>query len=257
MPRPSLIKTGDIIETKYGPIEILRFVSHKEIHVVCHKNDGRAKDYYCIVNNYNLNPERNFRCPYDRRYYGIGYIGEGVHPTRGPIFNAWCNMLKRCYTNSERNYSDVFVCDDWQCFQNFATWASDKHFKDANLDKDLLTDSREYSPSSCCFLPKEINTSLALERKRNKDNSLPLGVYKSKKKYRVGIRTKDGDSFGTMEEAMDEYCKRKQINLEKLAEKYDDVLSEKSKMRLVNYVKERIKPRHIKYLNEKRGTNGK
>ena len=124
MGRKSKYKTGDIIRCTSGDIEILEFISHKEIKVVCKKSDLRVKDYYCTLKNYNLD-KKSFTSPYDIRYYGVGYIGEGHNVTGhlkdDVIFWSWSNMLKRCYSGP-KEYQDVHVSKDWLNFSNFYSW---------------------------------------------------------------------------------------------------------------------------------------
>ena len=44
----------------------------------------------------------NIKCPYERRYFGIGYLGEGKYKTieNGKltrVYKTWNSMLQRCY----------------------------------------------------------------------------------------------------------------------------------------------------------------
>ena len=46
--------------------------------------------------------EGNIKCPYEPRYYGVGYLGEGEYKVRenGKLhryYIIWHDMLKRCY----------------------------------------------------------------------------------------------------------------------------------------------------------------
>ena len=125
MGRKSSYKTGDIVHCSSGPIEILEYISHREINVLCKKSESRVQDYYCTINNYNLD-KKSFVCPYDIRYYKVGYIGEG-HEVVGNlkndvIFAAWTNMLKRCYSGTDKSYDDVYVDNSWLNFSNFYKW---------------------------------------------------------------------------------------------------------------------------------------
>lgn len=70
-------------------------------------------------------------CPYEPRYYGVGYLGEGNFPTYidkkiTVAFSKWLSMLKRCYNKKylikEPAYKDCKVCDEFLCFQNYAKW---------------------------------------------------------------------------------------------------------------------------------------
>ena len=107
-----------------------------------------------------------------------------------PAYSVWCNMLKRSYSKvyKEKNptYLEVTCCEDWLLFTNFAKWFKDNYIKDCQLDKDLLCkDNKIYSPKTCLFIPREINTFLTLHGKDR--GSYPLGVSKEYNKYKASI----------------------------------------------------------------------
>uniref|UniRef100_A0AAU8HZZ2 HNH endonuclease n=1 Tax=Klebsiella phage FKP3 TaxID=3231233 RepID=A0AAU8HZZ2_9CAUD len=94
-----------------------------------------------------------------------------------PIYTCWDNMLKRCYDpivqNKHPTYTDCTVCEEWLQFSNFHAWMVSQDWEGKELDKDLLSgESKVYSPTHCCFLPKHINSTI----KDVKTGSLPLGV---------------------------------------------------------------------------------
>lgn len=108
----------------------------------------------------------------NRLVFGIG-INDAEYPLRPvvdgkqiscPVYSAWKNMLKRCYWHGvgieNPTYIGVTVCEEWHRFSNFKRWY-DEHYVDGwHLDKDLLTDSREYGPSTCIFVPRWLNNFL-------------------------------------------------------------------------------------------------
>ena len=54
----------------------------------------------------------NIKCPYEPRYYGVGYLGEGKYKVKENVkmtdgYDRWDDMLKRCYypKYQERNRS--------------------------------------------------------------------------------------------------------------------------------------------------------
>lgn len=102
--------------------------------------------------------------------YGVGkndadYI---VSPVIGsnqiacPAYNTWAQMITRAYSikyqDKNPTYKDVTVCNDWLIFSNFRKWFIENHVDGYELDKDLLIiGNREYSPTSCVFVPNWIN----------------------------------------------------------------------------------------------------
>jgi len=109
------------------------------------------------------NPNKPFVC-------GVGYIGVGKYyaskdriPTKS--YALWRSMLDRCYSGRCDPYQDVEVCKEWLNYQNFADWYSNNSFdkgRTYQLDKDLLGDSKLYSPDTCCLLRYNINQLINL-----------------------------------------------------------------------------------------------
>ena len=155
--------------------------------------------------------------------YGVGindadysvYITEYVKETNKrrtvwvcPFYKVWLDMLKRCYgKNQHKTYDNCTVCRDWLIFSNFRNWMKEQDWINRQLDKDLLSGTRKvYSPSTCCFVPKYVNTAIVYEAEKCRE--LPLGVTKIKrdypKKYQAsesGSRFKWLGYFYTPEEA--------------------------------------------------------
>ena len=71
-------------------------------------------------------------------------------------------------------------CDEWLSFGNFLEWVNKEvDYKGKpvgmELDKDILTKgNKSYSPSTCCFVPKAVN-SLLTDR-INHRGEWPVGV---------------------------------------------------------------------------------
>ena len=76
-------------------------------------------------------------------------------------YRAWQNMIKRCYSEKYQErwttYIGVTVCDEWRSFMKFREWWLENHVDGWHLDKDLLTDNRQYSPDSCIYVPAWLN----------------------------------------------------------------------------------------------------
>lgn len=88
----------------------------------------------------------------------------GAEAGRSIEYRAWTNMLNRCYSEKfqemNKSYRGVTVCEEWHRFSNFKCWHDEHYVEGWHLDKDLLTDSREYGPSTCVFVPGWLNTFL-------------------------------------------------------------------------------------------------
>ncbi len=122
-----------------------------------------------IITRYDCFKDGRVSNPYDKTIYNIGYIGEGKYNrTKTPIiYQYWQKMIQRCYDayyiNKEMTYKDCFVCEEWHCLQNFGKWYEENYYECNNekmqLDKDILCKGNKiYSPETCIFVPKRINT---------------------------------------------------------------------------------------------------
>ena len=184
---------------------------------------------------------------------GVGYFGVGRFIAKGykedrhtKEYEDWNSMLKRCYVgvSSETSYKDVEVCEEWHNFQNFAEWATNQPFfglEGYALDKDLLVKNANlYSPKTCCYLPREINSFI----KRKRMNELPLGVdigrdYNGSTHFRAQAR-EDGRNvmlgrFSTAEAAFYAYKRHKEGLAKALAEKWKGKITEEAYEALYNY----------------------
>lgn len=206
---------------------------------------------------------------------GVGFVGEGrylpnsykllesqtdkeyVHPR---IYAYWQRMITRCYNEKEqqkpscRAYIGCTVVEDWFNFQNFAKWALTKeqcNFTEGSkiweLDKDLLVyGNRVYGPTTCTFLPPEINIFLS---DREWSQNCPRGVNYIKP---ASANAKEGwvarchlngvrEYLGYYDDPMLAFYKYKQVKEDyarELAEKYRDRLESEAYANLLKYAVE-------------------
>ena len=102
---------------------------------------------------------------------GVGIIGnEKTKDENGETiksYSVWTSMLKRCYSDKcqkkQPTYKGCCVCEEWLNYSNFKKWFNDNYYEiegeQMNLDKDILVKGNKiYSPETCVFVPKKINT---------------------------------------------------------------------------------------------------
>lgn len=86
--------------------------------------------------------------------------------------------MGRCYYDSKKYlpyYEGVTVCEDWKYFSNFRAWMEKQNWEGLQLDKDILVENNTiYSPTTCCFVPRDINMLLT-DRKAAR-GEFPVGV---------------------------------------------------------------------------------
>lgn len=81
------------------------------------------------------------------------------------VYKAWANMLKRCYCKSYKktrpSYEGASVCHKWLTLSNFKAWMESQDHEGKDLDKDIIKPGNKiYSPETCCFVDKKINSLL-------------------------------------------------------------------------------------------------
>lgn len=182
----------------------------------------------------------------NRNIYSIGYIGYGEYTyTNSPkAYKTWHSMLQRCYeTNTINNLSyknRIKVCEEWECFQNFVPWFNKNYnFETMNkweLDKDILCPKCNlYSPETCLFLPREINSRMC--KTIQKIGQL-VGTRETKY-FRFQSVALFGDSirrknYASAEDAHNSWLEVRKYTFTKLAEKYKDSLDYRGYQALMN-----------------------
>jgi len=141
-----------------------------------------------------------------------------------PAYVSWSDMLKRCYNKNYHqdrpSYLGVACHKSWLSFSNFRRWYfrhreninSFRYTDQLNLDKDILSNSKTYGPSTCLLITPILN-SLLLDSGAVR-GKYPIGVTKCQGKFRAQVSLNGkvkSKRFDTPEEAA-EY--RLQMKLE-------------------------------------------
>ena len=129
------------------------------------------------------------KCPYEPRYYGVGYIGEGKYKMsengkNTDEYDIWYHMLMRCYDpkyqEKHTTYRGCKVEDYLLNFQHMCEWLENNYYEIPGekmcIAKDILCKGNKiYSRETCIFVPQKINTLfIKCNKSRGKD---PIGVY--------------------------------------------------------------------------------
>ena len=197
-------------------------------------------------------------CPYEKRTYGVGCIGEGKYKTRnnGKITNCyktWSDMLRRCYCEKYQEkyptYINCKVYKEWHNFQNFAKWYEDNYYEvegeRMELDKDILVKHNKiYSPDTCVFVPHGINTLFVKSDKTRGDSV--IGAFRLKNgKYRVYCHIYNFNidkskynylgCYDTQQKAFETYKYYKEKNIKMVADYYKNKIPKILYDALYNY----------------------
>ena len=245
-------RTGEIGYNKFGtPMKIIKY--HNTSNLTIEFQDVHKYKMNTTIQNFNRGQVKN---PYDRIVFGIGYLGEGEYKTIGKhkgdrfvdnVYTIWRNMIERCYSEEFRSkhltYIDCYVSDEWHCFQNFASWYYPNHYQVGtermHLDKDILyKNNKFYSPETCLIVPQRIN--MMFIHPINKSD-LPTGISRCKYGYVALYNTKHLGEFKTIDEAMYEYNKEKQIHIRNVADEYKAIVPNKLYQALYNWIPDESK----------------
>lgn len=199
------------------------------------------------------------KCPYERRVFGIGYIGEGKYKVsengkKTKCYRTWQNMLQRCYDEKQRyknpTYINCEVCDEWYCYQNFAKWYYNNYYEIENevmsLDKDILCKGNKiYSPENCIFVPNNINILFIKSDKTRGEYPIGIDYNKSSGKFRARCSIYDFKEnknkneylglYDTPEKAFKVYKQFKEKYIKEVADHYKEQIPDKLYDALYNY----------------------
>jgi len=253
MGRKMIDRTGERGKNNFGSeMIIVEYRTNKDIDVYFPKYDWTAKN-----REYNKFKKSQIKCPYERRIYGVGYLGEGKYKCKEngkatKIYDTWHSMLQRCYSEEYHKkyptYKDCIVCDEWYNFQNFAKWYYDNYYKvdeeRMELDKDILfKHNKIYSPETCIFVPQTIN--LLFTKRNNDRGESVIGTSPVNGKYVVHcslINPRTGKSKGgylgrynSQEEGFKIYKYYKERNIKEVADYFKDRIPNELYDTLYNY----------------------
>lgn len=182
---------------------------------------------------------KQIKNPFYPSVYNVGFLGQGKFKSK--VDNiltkesvSWRKIMERSYSqiHKEKNptYKDVTVCKEWHNFQNFAKWYFENYIEGYQLDKDILFKGNKiYSPDTCCFVPREIN-SLFVKANKNR-GELPIGVHKQSERYYVKIVKYNKQirlgGYTTPEEAFECYKFHKEAHIKIIADEWKDKIDTK------------------------------
>lgn len=235
-------RTGEINYNNFGSkMKIIKYRKANDIDIL-------FVEYDCVLKHRKYSDFKNgkVKCPYEKRSWGHGCLGEGEYQIfengkHTKCYKTWYNMLKRCYSKEfhklQPTYEKCEVCKEWLNFQNFARWYYENYYQCANekmqLDKDILVKGNKiYSPHTCVFVPSHINkifegnlSGIWFDEDRNKWRSY-IHVYGKRKHL---------GRFLTKKEAFEQYKKAKENYIKEIANKYKDEIPYKLYNAMMTY----------------------
>lgn len=216
-------------------IEILEVRSYKDCTVRFLETNNEV---VCNLGNifYDKPMKGVLKNPMKPSVLGVGVVGGLPTKIKGKHtkpYSVWRSMLNRCYSDKVQedrpNYLEVTVCEDWLYFPNFKKWFDQNYIEGWVLDKDLkVFGSKEYSPTTCSFVPNDINVLLN-PNKAIRGSSGICGVYYDKRdekyypKCNLGVETYYGQGYYRSEKAWEDYCSVKKKYILSVLKEYSDL----------------------------------
>ena len=233
-------RTGEEGYNKFGSKMIIK--KYKD----CMDMDVYFPEYNWVLEHarYDHFKEGNIKCPYEPRYYGVGYLGEGEYKVRenGKLhryYIIWHDMLKRCYDpkvhEKHPTYKGCKIENYLLNFQHMGEWIKDNYYEVPGeqmcLDKDILCKGNKvYSRETCIFVPQKINKLFTKRDNSRGDN--PIGVSDlSSGNYRVDCNNGYGKqiplgTYSTKEEAFQVYKQYKEKVIKEVIDSYEGKIPE-------------------------------
>ena len=154
--------------------------------------NGGTKPHYCTIKIGNWISEAQYvqvvngvvKYPFYKSVHKVGYFGVGIYNKKDykKLYLTWVSMLGRAYYlnyhKHQPTYLNATVCNEWHNLQTFGKWFEENYVEGYELDKDLLSDSKIYSPDTSIFIPRELN--LFISRMPSNNTSGYIGVHLDK-----------------------------------------------------------------------------
>lgn len=147
------------------------------------------------------------------------------------FFRTWAEMVRRCHSVREKEryptYAECIVDERWRKFSAFRGWMIEQDWEGKQLDKDLLIKGNKvYSPDTCLFVDKYVNTFLTEKKSKVSDYPTGASYHKRSKLFQSVISIKGKTTtvgvYKTAEEAGKKYLQVKyQLALELAAQQTD------------------------------------
>lgn len=184
------VHNNEIHQQKCGPLKVINYHNARKVDIQFINTGTKLTVHAAQIIKGTIEDKLH------PRILGVGYHGYGTHlcSIKGKLtkpYTLWYDMLSRCYNKElhqtkHATYTHSEVCKEWCNFQVFAEWLKHNYVKDWHLDKDIKSiNSNTYSPSTCLYIPREVNMTEAILRKLvNLDNSYD-SIYQNFKKLTI------------------------------------------------------------------------
>lgn len=251
MSKKSINRIGEVKTMNCGELAtIIEYNNRNDIIVEFKEYNEKIRTTYANFTKLNI------KSKFAKCTYGIGYLGIGKYKASHNkkdtlVYKYWERMLERCYSmrfhENNPTYESCSVCEEWHNFQNFAKWFEENYYECngeiMQLDKDILCKGNKvYSPDTCVFVPKRINTLFIKCDKVRGDYPVGVNYYKKYDNFIARCNTLEKrvnlGYFDTPEEAFYIYREFKEKYIKKVADEYKDKIPLKLYNAMYEYIVE-------------------
>jgi len=210
-----------------------------------------AFDGGCVINNrelrcINKGSIKNPLYPtiFNRGFKGVGKYRQSSNGNDTKIYRKWYGVFERCYCPKSHitnpTYGDCEVDEHWNDFQVFGKWFEENYkpeYMDKwELDKDILIKGNKiYSPETCVFVPKEINTLFIKCDKSRGDCPIGVSYHKESSKFQAKGFANGFKYFNHKLDAFNYYKQEKEAYIKLIANKWRGQITEECYWALMNY----------------------
>lgn len=130
-----------------------------------HKDKDRSNNHYTNIGllGKDLDSQKPKSAYMELHLYPVNTFKSAYETAR----SVWYGIMSRCYDDTDTNYpryggKGVTVCEEWKAQESFIKWYTENNITGWAIDKDLLSDGGlVYSPSTCVFIPRGLNSIIA------------------------------------------------------------------------------------------------
>lgn len=140
----------------------------------------------------NLTSGKSTRCAKCRNTV-VGKKNSTHNLSKTRLYGIWNGMKQRCSNQNRPKYNiyggrGIKVCEEWNDFTNFYTWAMDNGYEDG-LSIDRIDVDRDYEPNNCRWCKMKQQSNNRSNNRKIEYNGETKTLSEWAEKFNIGIHT--------------------------------------------------------------------